>query len=107
VRDRLDDPQVADLNVAIMQGEAQLVVEFRADGTYDFAITRAGQRTRSEQGTYALQNSTLQARSASPDGTSFQGQHLARLTKRTLVLTFLVGPEMPGVTEEIEYRRLK
>lgn len=107
VRDRLDDPQVADLNVAIMRGEAQLVVEFRADGTYEFTITRNGWRTRSETGTYTLQNSSLQAHSPSPDGASFQGQHLARLTKRALVLTFPVGPKMPGVVEEIAYRRLK
>lgn len=107
VRDRLDDPQVADLNVAIMQGEAQLVVEFRADGTYEFSITRGGQRTRSEMGTYALQNNSLQARSPAPDGSSFHDQHLAKLTKRTLVLTFPMGHELPGVVEEIEYRRLK
>ena len=107
VRDRLDDPQVADLNVAIMRGEAQLVVEFRADGTYAFTITRDGERTRSETGTYTLQNNSLQARSPAPDGASFHGQHLARLTKRTLVLTFPVGPAMPGVVEEIAYRRLK
>jgi hypothetical protein len=80
--ERLDDPQVADLNLAIERKEAELLVEFRADGTYQFAITRDGQRVRSETGRYTLQNGSLTATSTTPDGSSFHDQHVAKLTKR-------------------------
>ncbi|RZK16604.1 MAG: hypothetical protein EOO56_19595 [Hymenobacter sp.] len=105
--ERLNDPQVADLNLAIERQEAELLVEFRADGTYQFAITRAGQRVRAEAGRYTLQNGQLTASSPAPDGSSFHDQHVAKLTKRLLVLTFPAGPEMPDVVEEITYSRLK
>lgn len=82
-----------------MRGEAQLVVEFRADGTYAFSITRGGQRTRPKIGTSTLQNNLLQARSVAPDGSSFHDQHLARLAKRTLVFALPVGARLPGVVE--------
>lgn len=107
VRDRLDDPQVADLNLAIMDGRAQLVVEFGTDGSYHFSVTRGGERIRTEVGTYSLIASTLQAHSPSAEGASFNGQQLSKLTKHTLVLTFPAGPTLPGVAEEVEYRRLK
>ncbi|RYY21240.1 MAG: hypothetical protein EOO36_01295 [Cytophagaceae bacterium] len=107
VRERLDDPQVADLNVAIQRGEAQLLVEFRPDGTYEFTIDRAGERVRTETGTYTLKNSELSAYSAEPDGSSIHNQHLVKVTKRTLVLAFPVGERLPGIMEEVEYRRSK
>jgi hypothetical protein len=107
VRDHLDDPQVADLNFAIMDGRAQLVVDFQTDGSYQFSVTRDGERERTETGTYSVAGSMLQAHSPSAEGSSFNAQQLSKLSKRTLVLTFPVGPELPGVLEEIEYRRLK
>lgn len=108
VRDRLDDPQIGALNVDIMHGEAQLVVEFRVDGSYQFSVTRSGQVVRAETGTYSVVHDTLYARSPnSPGGSSFNDQHLSRLTQRALMLTFWVGSDLPGVTEEIEYRRRK
>ena len=107
IRERLNDPQVADLNLAIQRGEAQLVVEFRANGTYQFTITQAGEQTRLEKGDYTLINNEISARSAAPDGSSFHNQRLIKLTKRTLVLAFPAGSRLPGVMEEIEYRRQK
>jgi hypothetical protein len=108
VRDRLDDPQIGALNVDIMRGEAQLLVDFRADGSYQFSVTRNGQVVRAETGTYSVVHDTLYARSPnSPSGSSFNDQHLNRLTRRSLILTFWVGSELPSVTEEIEYRRRK
>ncbi|MGI4743722.1 MAG: hypothetical protein ACRYG7_51875 [Janthinobacterium lividum] len=107
VRDHLDDPQVADLNLAIMDGRAQLVVEFGADGSYQFSVTRGGERVRAEAGSYGVAANTLQARSPGAESSSFNGQKLSKLTKRTLVLTFPAGPTLPGVAEEVEYRRLK
>lgn len=107
VRDHLDDPQVADLNLAIMDGRAQLIVEFGTDGNYQFSVMRGGERVRAEAGTYSVAAKTLQAHSPSAEGTSFNGQQLSKLTKRTLVLTFPAGPTLPGITEEVEYRRLK
>jgi hypothetical protein len=106
VRERLDDPQIGALNVDIMRGDAQLLVEFRADGSYQFSVTRNGQLVRAETGTYSVAHDTLYARSpASPGGSSFNDQHLSRLTRRVLLLAFWVGSDLPGVTEEIEYRR--
>ncbi|GAB3638592.1 hypothetical protein GCM10027422_41820 [Hymenobacter arcticus] len=107
VRDQLDDPDMADLNQAIFTGEAQLLVEFRADGSYQFTIDRAGQQLRLETGTYSLADGHLQASSpASADGSSFSDQQVRRLTRRGLVLVFPVGPALPGVTEQVEYRRV-
>lgn len=105
--ERLNDPQVADLNLAIERKEAELLVEFRADGTYQFSITRNGQRTRAESGSYALKDGWLTASSAAPDGSSFHDQQVTKLTKRMLVLTFPADKSMPGVVEEITYYRLK
>ncbi len=107
VRDQLDDPEIADLNQAIFMGEAHLLVEFRADGSYQFTITRNGQQLRTEAGTYSLTNGHLQASSpGSADGSSFHDQQVQKLARRTLVLTFPVGPQLPGAVEEVEYRRV-
>ncbi len=107
VRDQLDNPDIADLNQAIFMGEAQLIVEFRADGSYQFTINRDGKQLRFENGTYSLANGHLQASSpGSADGSSFHDQQVQKLAHRTLVLVFPAGPELPGVEEEIEYRRV-
>lgn len=108
VRDQLDDPDIADLNRAIYTGEAQLVVEFRADGSYQFTITRDGEQLRLETGTYSLTNDGhLQASSpSSADGSSFSDQQVLKLTRRGLQLAFPVGPQLPGVAERIEYYRV-
>ncbi|WP_223650834.1 hypothetical protein [Hymenobacter psoromatis] len=107
VRNKLDDPDIADLNRAMFTGEAQLLVEFRADSSYQFTITRAGKRLRTETGTYSLAHGHLQASSpASPDGSSFHDQQVQKLTRRGLVLVFPAGPELPGASEEVEYHRV-
>ena len=107
VRDQLDDPEIADLNQAMFAGEAQLVVEFRADSSYQFTITRGGQQLRAEAGTYSLRHGQLQASSpASADGSSFHDQQVQKLTRRGLTLTFPAGLTLPGVLEEVEYRRV-
>ncbi len=108
VRERLDVPAIGDLNVAIMRGEERLLVDFRADGSYQFSVTRGAQLVRAETGTYSVAHDTLYASSpGSAGGSSFNEQRLSRLTRRGLSLVFLVGSELPGVVEEIEYRRLK
>ena len=107
VRDQLDNPEIADLNQAIFAGEAQLLVEFRADGSYQFTINRNGQQLRLETGTYSLAGGHLQASSpGSADGSSFHDQQVLKLTRRGLVLTFPAGPTLPGIEEEIAYRRV-
>lgn len=107
VRDQLDDPDIADLNRAIYTGEAQLVVEFRADSSYQFTITRDGEQLRLETGTYSLADGHLQASSpSSADGSSFSDQQVLKLTRRGLQLAFPVGPQLPGVAERIEYYRV-
>lgn len=107
VRDQLDNSEVADLNQAIYFGEALLVVEFKADSTYDFTIMRGGETVRYETGTFSVRQGRLLASSpGSPDGSSFNDQQVQRLARRSLTLVFPVGPQMPGVNEEIEYRRV-
>ncbi|RZK60617.1 MAG: hypothetical protein EOO59_06750 [Hymenobacter sp.] len=107
VRDQLDNPEIADLNQAIFLGEAHLTVEFRPDSTYEFTIVRDGRNFRTETGTYSLAGNHLRASSpGSADGSSFNDQLVQRLARRTLVLAFPVGPELPGVDEEVEYRRV-
>jgi len=107
VRDRLENPDVADLNQDIFYGEALLIVEFKADSTYEFTIMRGGERVRYETGTFAVRQGRLLANSPrSADGASFNDQQIQKLARRSMVLTFPVGPELPGVNEEIEYVRL-
>lgn len=107
VRDQLDNPEVADLNQAIFYGDALLVVEFKADSTYDFTIMRGGETIRHETGTFSVRQGQLLASSpTSPDGSSFNDQRIQRLARRSLVLAFPTGPQQPGVIEEIEYVRL-
>ena len=104
---RMDNPEVADLNREMAAGGAHLLVEFRADGTYTFTVTRPGQPTQQETGTYAVQNGLLTARSpATAGGSSFDQQRLAQLSRRKLVVEFLVGEDLPGITEEVEYKRV-
>lgn len=103
---RLDNPEVAALNQAVAAGEARLLVEFAPNGTYQFRITHAGQPDHLETGTYQLRADTLLAQSpGSPSGSSLHDQHLVQLTRRKLVVEFLVGNDLPGIIEEIEYRR--
>jgi len=104
---QMDNPQVADLNIALKAGEAHAVVDFRPDGTYQFTLVRAGQTERAETGSYSVKNNTLVAQSPTTVGrSSFDDQVLTRLTRRALIVTFMVGPELPGVLEEVEYRRV-
>jgi hypothetical protein len=105
---RMDNPEVAALNREVTGGTAHLLVTFRPDGTYAFSITRLGQPSRNEIGTYSVQGKTLFAQSPTTvGGSSFDHQRLVQVGRRKLVVDFLVGEELPGVTEEVEYRRLK
>lgn len=104
---RMDNPQVATLNNEIKAGVAHLIVEFRPDGTYLFTLTNAGRVERTERGTYAVQGHTLLGQSPTTEGgSSFNDQHLEHLTRRTLIVTFQAGPELPDVLQEVEYHRL-
>jgi len=108
VRDRLNDPQTADLNHAIAEGTARLRVEFRANGGYQFTVTRGADVVQSEIGTYSVVNGRLQASSpSSRSGSSFHDQQIRKLSRRVLLLAFPVGEYMPGVEEEVEYRRVR
>ena len=104
---RMDNPEVAALNQDVAGGAAHLRVTFRPDGTYAFEVTRPGQPARNETGTYRVQGKTLFAQSpATEGGSSFDHQLLVQVSRRKLVVEFLVGEELPGVTEEVEYRRV-
>lgn len=107
ILERMDNPEVAELNQEMAGGEARLVVDFRPDGTYTFTVVRAGQPGHTEVGTYGVSGKTLL--SQSPDtagGSSFDQQQLVALTPRRLIIRFLVGDELPGVEEELAYRRV-
>lgn len=105
---RMDNPEVAALNREVTAGTAHLLVTFRPDGTYAFSITRAGRPARNETGTYYVQHKTLFAQSpTTAGGSSFDHQRLVQVGRRKLVVDFLVGEDLPGVTEEVEYRRLQ
>ncbi len=107
VLERMDNPEVAELNEEMAAGVAQLRVEFRPDGTYLFAVQRPGQPPRTEVGTYAVRESQLLAQSPDTEGgSSFDGQRIAQLSRRKLVIELVVGAELPGVIEEMEYRRV-
>jgi hypothetical protein len=108
VRDRLNDPNTADLNHALAEGTAHLRVEFRADGGYQFTVTRGEEVVQSEIGTYSVVKDRLRASSpSSRNGSSFDGHQIRKLSRRMLLLAFPVGDYMPGVEEEVEYRRVK
>jgi hypothetical protein len=105
--ERMDNPEVAELNREMAGGAAHLVVEFRPDGTYQFRVVRAGQPDHTELGTYHVSGKTLLAQSPGTEGgSSFNGQQVVELTRRRLVVKFLVGDELPEVEEELEYRRV-
>ncbi|HET9501993.1 MAG TPA: hypothetical protein VFO93_00530 [Hymenobacter sp.] len=108
VRDRLNDPNTAALNHALAEGTTHLRVEFRADGGYQFTVTRGEEVVQSETGTYTVVKGRLQASSpSSRNGSSFDGHEIRKLSRRVLLLGFPVGEYMPGVDEEVEYRRVK
>lgn len=104
---RLEESPAADLNDAIFAGDALLVVEFKADSTYDFVIMNEGETIRRETGRFSVRQGRLLANSpGSADGSSFDDQQIKKLARRALTLTFPLGPEMPGIVQEVEYRRL-
>jgi hypothetical protein len=108
ILERMNNPEVAELNQAIAGGTARLVVEFRPEGTYRFVVARQGQPDRIETGTYAVRDKTLLAQSPGTEsGSSFDHQEVVQLSRRRLVVEFRVGDELPGVLEEIEYRRVQ
>ncbi|MDO7885920.1 hypothetical protein [Hymenobacter cheonanensis] len=107
ILERMDNPEVAELNQEVAAGAAHLVVEFRPDGTYHFTVMRAGQPARTEQGAYRVSGKTLLAQSPGTEGgSSFDRQQLVEVSRRRLVVRFLVGDELPGVAEELAYRRV-
>jgi hypothetical protein len=108
VRERLNDPQTAALNHGIAEGTTQLRVEFRADGSYRFVVMHGEEVAQNETGTYAVARGRLRASSpGSPSGSSFDGHQIRKLSRRVLLLSFPMGEHMPGVEEEVEYRRVK
>lgn len=108
VMERMDNPAVAELNQEVAAGAARLLLEFRPNGTYQFTVRRAGEPDRTETGTYAVRASVLRAQSPTTEGgSSFDQQRLTQLSRRKLVVEFPVGDELPGVLEEIEYRRVR
>lgn len=108
VRDRLNDPNTADLNHALTEGTAHLRVEFRADGGYQFTVTRGEELVQAETGTYQVVDGRLRASSpGSRSGSSFDGHQIRKLSRRVLLLSFPMGEAMPGVEEEVEYRRAR
>lgn len=107
IMERMDNPEVAELNQEVAAGVAHLLVEFRPDGTYQFSVQRPGQPAHTEAGTYAVRARHLLAQSpGTTGGSSFDGQRIVQLSRRKLVVEFPVGEELPGVMEEIEYRRV-
>lgn len=107
IMERMDNPEVAELNQEILGGVAHLTVEFRADGTYQFKVVRAGQPDHLELGTYTVSGKTLLAQSPGTEsGSSFDHQQLVALSRRQLIVRFLVGDDLPGVQEEVAYRRV-
>lgn len=107
VRNRLNNPTIAQLNRAIATGEAHLVVDFQADGRYEFTISYPDQTSSTETGTYTVQAGHILADSpGSADGSSFHDQEIRQLSRRTLLLAFPLGAAMPGAEEEVEYRRV-
>jgi hypothetical protein len=108
IMERMDNPEVAELNQEVAAGVAHLLVTFLPDGTYLFTVRRAGAPDRLETGTYAVRANVLLAQSpATAGGSSFDQQRLTQLSRRRLVVEFAVGKELPGVVEEIEYRRVR
>lgn len=108
VRERLNDPQTAALNHGLAEGTTQLQVEFRADGSYRFVVMHGEEVVQNETGTYAVVRGRLRTSSpGSPSGSSFDGHQIRKLSRRVLLLSFPMGEHMPGVEEEVEYRRVK
>jgi hypothetical protein len=108
ILERMDNPEVAELNREMISGTAHLVVAFRADGSYQFTTVRSGQPNYTEAGTYTVSGKTLLAKNTDASGSSsFDHQQLVQVGRRKLVIEFPVGAELPGVLEEIEYRRVQ
>ena len=108
IMERMDNPEVGELNQEVAADVAHLRVEFRPDGTYRFTVQRLGQPDRLETGTYTVHANVLLAQSpGTAGGPSFDQQRLIQLNRRKLVVEFPVGQDLPGVMEEIEYRRVR
>jgi hypothetical protein len=108
IMERMDNPEVAALNREVAAGVAHLRVEFRPDGTYSFTVQQPGKPASLEAGTYAVRANVLLAQSPGTEGgSSFNQQHLTEVSRRKLIVEFPVGNELPGVVEEIEYRRVR
>ncbi|QKG58062.1 hypothetical protein GKZ68_16400 [Hymenobacter sp. BRD128] len=101
---RMDNPEMAELKREMTGGTPHLVVELQPGGTCQFL----GQPARIKTGTCAVKGKTLLAQSpGTQGGSSFDRQEMVQLSRRRLVMEFLVGDKLPGVLEEAEYRRVQ
>ncbi|GAA4501813.1 hypothetical protein GCM10023172_24190 [Hymenobacter ginsengisoli] len=96
ILEQLDDCEVATLNQQLAGGTAQL------------AVSRSGPPARLDTETYTNRDKSLLAQSSgTQEGSSLAGQEVMQRSRCRPLVAFPVGTELPGITEEVEYRRIQ
>ncbi|MGY3089910.1 hypothetical protein ACVWYF_002958 [Hymenobacter sp. UYAg731] len=106
LQEQLNDSATAALNARLRRGQATIRLTLNPNGSYQRTQAGKGQEVpTTEAGTYRLGRDTLYLRAASPGPVLPSALRVVRLTRRVLVLEFLLWEPADAVFEQLEFRR--
>ena len=109
LQEQLNDSATAALNARLRRGQATIRLVLSPNGSYQRTQASKGQEVpATEAGTYRLGRDTLYLRAAGPNPVLPvlpPALRVVRLTRRVLVLEFLLWEPADAVFEQLEFRR--
>ncbi|WP_219156739.1 hypothetical protein [Hymenobacter profundi] len=108
LQDKLMDSPVGDTNAALKSGEQTALVTFFPDSTYRYELSRAGQPTLQEEGSYTIRQGLLRVSTLNAQPISaLDGQRIVKLTRRELRLEHPIWQPTQQVFRQTYYQRLR
>lgn len=104
-QEQLDDSATAALNTQLRRGQTTVCLTLRPDGRYQRTQAAKGQEPATEAGRYRLSHDTLYLRPATAPSALPAVVRVVRLTRRVLVLEFLLWEPADAVFEQLEFGR--
>ena len=102
---QLNDSATAALNARLRRGQATIRLTLNPNGSYQRTQTGKGQEPATETGTYRFGRDTLYLRTVGPNPVLPPVLRVVRLTRRVLVLEFLLWEPADAVFEHLAFRR--
>ena len=105
LQEQLNDSATADLNTRLRRGQTRLTLVLDPSGRYHYCRRSAGSAADSLQGPYRVSRDTLYL-GALPAGAALPPVlRVVRLTRRVLVLEFLLWDPADAVYEQLSFSR--